>query len=167
MFQFRRFPTYDYFIHHRLTDLHLPGCPIRISPDISLAYSSPRLFAVNHVLLRLPVPRHSPCALCSLTFSSLRLQSLLSVESLPRPYNWQFTLVPSQEILFLLAVTVKWFLISPCRHEKLKLCLKELTSIAFVGVLRKRPCVKLCDSLILRYILSFCHSLDNCINYPF
>ena len=32
------------------------------------AYGSPRLIAVNHVLHRLPVPRHSPCALCSLTF---------------------------------------------------------------------------------------------------
>ena len=31
-----------------------------------LAYSSPRLFAVNHVLLRLLVPRHPPCALISL-----------------------------------------------------------------------------------------------------
>ena len=68
MFQFRRFPTYNYFIHYTLTDLHLPGCPIRISPDITSAYDSPKLFAVNHVLHRLPVPRHSPCALCSLTF---------------------------------------------------------------------------------------------------
>ena len=31
-----------------------------------LAYSSPWLFAVNHVLRRLLVPRHSPCALVSL-----------------------------------------------------------------------------------------------------
>src|SRR5699024_5058611 len=30
-------------------------------------YGSPWLFAVSRVLLRLPVPRHSPCALCSLT----------------------------------------------------------------------------------------------------
>ena len=54
-------------IQYMLTDLHLPGCPIRKSPDIAPAYGSPWLFAVNHVLLRLPVPRHSPCALCSLT----------------------------------------------------------------------------------------------------
>ena len=31
-----------------------------------LAYSSPWLIAVNHVLLRLLVPRHPPCALISL-----------------------------------------------------------------------------------------------------
>ena len=47
-----------------------PGCPIRKSADIMSAYDSPQLIAVNHVLLRLPVPRHSPCALCSLTFFS-------------------------------------------------------------------------------------------------
>ena len=68
MFQFRRFPTYTYFIQYTLTGLLQPGCPIRKSSDIMLAYSSPRLIAVNHVLHRLPVPRHSPCALCSLTF---------------------------------------------------------------------------------------------------
>ena len=33
-----------------------------------LAYSSPQLIAVNHVLLRLPMPRHSPCALLRFTF---------------------------------------------------------------------------------------------------
>ena len=35
---------------------------------IATIYVSPWLFAVNRVLLRLPVPRHSPCALYSLTF---------------------------------------------------------------------------------------------------
>ena len=77
MFQFRRFPTHTYFIQYTLTDLHLPGCPIRISSDIAPAYGSPRLFAVNRVLHRLPVPRHSPCALCSLTSFLIRLFILL------------------------------------------------------------------------------------------
>ena len=31
------------------------------------AYNSPQLFAVNHVLLRFPMPRHPPCALISFT----------------------------------------------------------------------------------------------------
>ena len=52
----------------RWQSIALPGCPIRISTDITFAYNSPWLFAVNRVLLRLPVPRHSPCALLSLTF---------------------------------------------------------------------------------------------------
>ena len=33
-----------------------------------LAYSSPQLIAVNHVLHRLPMPRHSPCAHIRFTF---------------------------------------------------------------------------------------------------
>ena len=45
----------------------LPDCSIRKSTDITLTYSSPWLIAVSHVLHRLSVPRHSPCALCSLT----------------------------------------------------------------------------------------------------
>ena len=36
------------------------------------AFSSPWLFADRCVLRRLLVPRHSPCALCSLTISSTR-----------------------------------------------------------------------------------------------
>ena len=46
-------------------------CSIRKSAVIALTYSSPQLIAVSHVLLRLLVPRHSPCALCSLTISQL------------------------------------------------------------------------------------------------
>ena len=36
--------------------------------DITLMCSSPRLIAACHVLLRLLMPRHSPCALYSLTY---------------------------------------------------------------------------------------------------
>ena len=42
-------------------------CSIRKSADIMPTYGSPQLIAVSHVLHRLSVPRHSPCALCSLT----------------------------------------------------------------------------------------------------
>ena len=42
-------------------------CSIRKSADIAPTYGSPQLIAVSHVLHRLSVPRHSPCALCSLT----------------------------------------------------------------------------------------------------
>ncbi len=43
-----------------------PGFPIRTSPDQRLLDGFPRLFAVCHVLHRLPAPRHSPKTLCSL-----------------------------------------------------------------------------------------------------
>src|SRR5215471_10357201 len=47
--------------------LRAPGCPIRKSPDQSLFDGSPKLFAAYHVLHRWLAPRHSPCALSSLT----------------------------------------------------------------------------------------------------
>ena len=50
------------------TVLTVPGFPIRISADRSRMCRSPQLFAACHVLLRLLMPRHSPCALCSLIF---------------------------------------------------------------------------------------------------
>ena len=40
-------------------------------------YRSPKLFAVNHVLHRLPMPRHSPCALISFTICFLSFMSSL------------------------------------------------------------------------------------------
>ena len=39
-------------------------------------YRSPWLIAVNHVLLRLPMPRHSPCALYCFTICFMFLSSL-------------------------------------------------------------------------------------------
>ena len=46
-------------------------------------YGSPKLIAVSRVLHRLPVPRHSPCALCSLTMCFLVLLEIvdLSIKS--------------------------------------------------------------------------------------
>src|SRR5690242_21185181 len=43
------------------------GFPIRKSPDQRLFSSSPRLIAAVHVLHRLLVPRHPPCALVLLS----------------------------------------------------------------------------------------------------
>src|ERR1700754_2256969 len=41
----------------------VPGFPIRTSSDPRSVDSSPRHNAASHVLHRLPVPRHPPCAL--------------------------------------------------------------------------------------------------------
>ena len=49
------------------------GFPIRTSSDHSLVGGSPGLFAASHVLHRLRLPRHPPCALfCLVTSSSPR-----------------------------------------------------------------------------------------------
>ena len=67
MFQFRSFPTYTYLIQctlHGYCPCGLPHSEIHGSMDIC---SFPWLIAACHVLLRLLMPRHSPCALSSLT----------------------------------------------------------------------------------------------------
>ena len=68
MFQFRRFPAYTYFVQCTLTEYCSAGFPHSEILGSKLMCSSPRLIAACHVLLRLLMPRHSPCALISLTF---------------------------------------------------------------------------------------------------
>ena len=85
MFQFRRFPTYTYLIQctlHRYCLCGLPHSEIHGSKDIC---SSPWLIAACHVLRRLLMPRHSPCALYSLTN---RKQSLVLVCELCRLHRF-------------------------------------------------------------------------------
>ena len=65
MFQFRRFPTYAYLIQHMLHGHD----SMWVSPFRNLRITDYlHLPAAYHVFLRLPVPRHSPCALSSLTY---------------------------------------------------------------------------------------------------
>ena len=64
-------PTYDYFIHHRLTEYCSAVFPHSDIRGSMLICSSPQLFAAYHVLHRLLMPRHSPCALLRLTSSQL------------------------------------------------------------------------------------------------
>src|SRR3954465_14004074 len=54
--------------------LPTPGLPIRRSAGQGLFSASPRLIAAVHVLHRLLVPRHPPCALTILTVSSARVR---------------------------------------------------------------------------------------------
>ena len=70
MFQFRRFPSYTYWFS--IWCIHITVCGL-LHSDICgsrIACISPQLFAAYHVLRRLPMPRHSPCALLSLTIFS-------------------------------------------------------------------------------------------------
>ena len=79
MFQFRRFPSYAYLIQRRMTGYCPAGLPHSEIPGSMDICSSPRLIAACHVLLRLLMPRHSPCALSSLTYR--RFHSDLSENS--------------------------------------------------------------------------------------
>ena len=68
MFQFRRFPTYSYLIQSTLIRYCRIGFPhSEISGSMRMC-RSPKLIAACHVLRRLLMPRHSPCALYSLIY---------------------------------------------------------------------------------------------------
>ena len=55
-------------IHVMIADSSSAWFPNSDTRGSQLMYSSPRLFAVSRVLRRLLMPRHSPCALISLTY---------------------------------------------------------------------------------------------------
>ena len=71
MFQFRRFPSYAYLIQRTMTRYCRAGFPHSEIHGSKLMCSSPWLIAACHVLRRLLMPRHSPCALSSLTYPPL------------------------------------------------------------------------------------------------
>ena len=81
MFQFRRFPTYTYFIQCTLSEYCSDGFPHSEIRGSMLMCSSPQLIAACHVLHRLLMPRHSPCALISLTFVEQPISKLFSFVS--------------------------------------------------------------------------------------
>jgi hypothetical protein len=64
MFQFTRFASRTYVFSAGYLSV---GFPIRKFPGQSLLASSPKLIAGYHVLRRLSLPRHPPCALSHLT----------------------------------------------------------------------------------------------------
>ena len=64
----RRVPSTYLLIQYAVTMLLIVGFPHSDTCGSILICSSPQLFAACRVLLRLPMPRHSPCALYSLNF---------------------------------------------------------------------------------------------------
>ena len=79
MFQFRAFPSYDYFIHRTIPEYCSGVFPHSDISGSLLICSSPKLFAACHVLHRLLMPRHSPCALLRLTLFSCCQEGLALV----------------------------------------------------------------------------------------
>ena len=73
MFQFSGFPPYAYGFSARSRGVTRAGFPHSDIHGSMPICGSPWLFAAYRVLRRLPVPRHSPCALSSLTSSMLVL----------------------------------------------------------------------------------------------
>ena len=71
MFQFSGSPLIYLFIQYMMTEYCSVGFPHSDIHGSTVICTSPWLFAAYHVLLRLLMPRHSPCALLRLA-SSLR-----------------------------------------------------------------------------------------------
>ena len=65
-----------------------------------LICSSPKLIAAYHVFHRLPVPRHSPCALVRLTFQTFFQNIWYPLDSLLLPTKIIVTL-PFEIVIFL------------------------------------------------------------------
>ena len=115
MFQFRRFPSYTYLIQYTMTEVCSVGLLHSEIHGSKRTYRSPWLIAVNHVLLRLPMPRHSPCALCCFTIcfmfmSSLELLIQILVVFYPIIFILSFLLVVSSFALLLLYSVFKFLL---------------------------------------------------------
>ena len=88
MFQFRRFPSCTYLIQCRIPFGGFPHSEISGS---MLICSSPKLIAAYHVLHRLLMPRHSPCALFRLTSDWLlpiSVNHIRKVHILVLYYSW-------------------------------------------------------------------------------
>ena len=95
-------PYVHLWIQCTLTGLLPAGLPHSEIRGSKSAFDSPRLFADCCVLLRLLVPRHSPCALCSLTLESLWFFGFLlddnTIVVLGLPFN--FIVLPQYLIAF-------------------------------------------------------------------
>ena len=79
MFQFTAFPFCKLWIYLQMTEIFSAGFPHSdICGSIPIC-DSPQLFAAYHVLRRLPVPRHSPCALSCLTVITFVISECSSV----------------------------------------------------------------------------------------
>lgn len=86
MFHFPAFPPHALCVQAWVTGFKaLPGFPIRKSSDHSSVDSSPRHIAASHVLHRLLVPRHPPCALNNLATKMLASTVQFSTYGRPQP----------------------------------------------------------------------------------
>src|SRR5690349_14352058 len=66
-----------------------PGFPIRTSSDPRSVDSSPRHIAASHVLHRLSVPRHPPCALTHLQHTKPKRFNELKNSEIAHPHTKQ------------------------------------------------------------------------------
>ena len=156
MFQFRRFPAYAYFVQRTLTEYCSAGFPHSEIPGSMPMCGSPRLIAACHVLHRLSMPRHSPCALISLTSSERT-----SYPSLPCKHESSLT---SSLLLFLANPLALGFArIDSGSHQEL--CRHQIRFIVVcVTLYSKSPQIYFVTSLLLarNFLLAFTVQFSRC-----
>ena len=124
-----RVPHVNLWIHFTLQGSSPCGFPHSDIRGSMLIYSSPRLFAVSHVLRRLLMPRHSPYALLRLNFSALCCCSLWIVWVSYKHIGWKdHTSVRSS----FLHLSVKLFLYPIWKDLKFRRSLDLLFNVLFI-----------------------------------
>ena len=98
-------PHAHLWIQCTLTELHSAGFPHSDIHGSMPAFGSPWLFADRCALLRLPVPRHSPCALLRLTF--LCSNHLRFSQAYPCSHGY------TRDVLFFLFIQFSRFFLTP------------------------------------------------------
>ena len=157
MFQFRRFPSYTYFVQCRMTGYCPAGLPhseICGSKDIC---SSPQLVAACHVLHRLLMPRHSPCALLRLTLLSCEQ------ESKQRKLSWTTTLRQCL-LLPLLSYSPLYKERSRSGSQAFELCRLRVLRNCFVLPFRKVPQIIFVSLCCLLFILGYFVQFSRCVS---
>ena len=157
MFQFRRFPTYAYLIQRRLTEYCSAGFPHSEIPGSKPMCGSPRLIAACHVLHRLLMPRHSPCALLRLTLLSCEQ------ESKQRKLSWTTTLRQCL-LLPLLSYSPLYKERSRSGSQAFELCRLRVLRNCFVLPFRKVPQIIFVSLCCLLFILGYFVQFSRCVS---
>ena len=112
-----------------------------------LIYSSPQLFAVSHVLLRLLMPRHSPCALGRLHF--YMLFSLYELSEFHFTNIWLLKILCEKASYFRTLLCLNLFF-PPC--FSFRCCFGEIVVITHYGkTLNSIDLVNLMSSVSVRF----------------
>ena len=157
MFQFRRFPTYAYLIQRRLTEYCSAGFPHSEISGSTVICTSPKLIAACHVLHRLLMPRHSPCALLRLTLLSCEQ------ESKQRKLSWTTTLRLCL-LLPLLSYSPLYKERSRSGSQAFELCRLRVLRNCFVLPFRKVPQIIFVSLCCLLFILGYFVQFSRCVS---
>ncbi len=157
MFQFRRFPTYAYLIQRRLTEYCSAGFPHSDISGSTVICTSPKLIAACHVLHRLLMPRHSPCALLRLTLLSCEQ------ESKQRKLSWTTTLRQCL-LLPLLSYSPLYKERSRSGSQAFELCRLRVLRNCFVLPFRKVPQIIFVSLCCLLFILGYFVQFSRCVS---